>query len=250
MRLTNLAGVVAVGVSSAYGAVGQPNLLQNGGFEVGPGQADCTWVVHGVSPEFVPGWSVIAVSVDRERLSSSCPATTESWTSFDGEFTIDLDGGDAGGAIAQTVTTVPGRHYRLSFQLTGNCAPGTKSMRVEVAGVTAQFDHVCQSQNPQPWSEKSVDFVAIGKITTVVLRSLSTSGRNGPVIDAVQLVEVVDTCPADVDESGAVNGVDLAAVLNNWGTNGGKYPRADINGDGVVNASDLAAVLGAWGPCP
>jgi hypothetical protein len=57
-------------------------------------------------------------------------------------------------------------------------------------------------------------------------------------------------CAGDVDESGAVNGVDLAAVLNNWGTNGGKYPRADINGDGTVDASDLAFVLSTWGACP
>ena len=56
-------------------------------------------------------------------------------------------------------------------------------------------------------------------------------------------------CLADVDESGAVNSVDLAAVLANWGTDGGKYPRADVNGDGTINSSDLAAVLSEWGPC-
>jgi hypothetical protein len=56
-------------------------------------------------------------------------------------------------------------------------------------------------------------------------------------------------CQADVDESGAVNSVDLAAVLANWGTDGGKYPRADVNGDGTINSSDLAAVLSEWGPC-
>ena len=56
-------------------------------------------------------------------------------------------------------------------------------------------------------------------------------------------------CPGDIDESGAVNSVDLAAVLANWGTEGGKYPRADVNGDGFINSSDLAAVLSEWGPC-
>ena len=58
-----------------------------------------------------------------------------------------------------------------------------------------------------------------------------------------------DPCPADVDQSGAINGVDLAGVLNNWGTSGGKQPRSDINHDGLVNAADLAEVLNAWGPC-
>ena len=57
-------------------------------------------------------------------------------------------------------------------------------------------------------------------------------------------------CPGDVDNSGAVNGVDLAAILNSWGTSGGKYPGADVNRDNVVNGSDLAIVLNGWGPCP
>jgi hypothetical protein len=56
-------------------------------------------------------------------------------------------------------------------------------------------------------------------------------------------------CPGDVDESGTVNGVDLAAILAVWGSDGGKYPRADTNNDGVVNGSDLATVLGSWGSC-
>jgi hypothetical protein len=57
-------------------------------------------------------------------------------------------------------------------------------------------------------------------------------------------------CPADIDQSGATNGVDLAAILNNWGTSGGKQPRSDVNRDGLVDGSDLAEVLNAWGPCP
>ena len=56
-------------------------------------------------------------------------------------------------------------------------------------------------------------------------------------------------CPGDVDESGTVNGVDLAAILAVWGSDGGKYPRADTNNDGEVNGADLATVLGSWGSC-
>ena len=57
-------------------------------------------------------------------------------------------------------------------------------------------------------------------------------------------------CAGDVEQSGAVDGDDLAAVLTVWGTNGGVYPRADTNGDGVVDGADLATVLGSWGGCP
>ncbi len=59
-----------------------------------------------------------------------------------------------------------------------------------------------------------------------------------------------DPCPGDVDQSGAVNAVDLAAILNTWGSDGGKYPGADIDGNGTVDASDLTAVLSSWGACP
>jgi len=56
-------------------------------------------------------------------------------------------------------------------------------------------------------------------------------------------------CPADIAHDGVVNGIDLAAVLNNWGTTGGAI-NADVNRDGIVNGSDLAIVLNSWGPCP
>ena len=52
------------------------------------------------------------------------------------------------------------------------------------------------------------------------------------------------SCPADVDDSGAVDATDLAAVLAGWGTTS-----PDIDGDGSVNAADLAALLAAWGSC-
>jgi hypothetical protein len=51
--------------------------------------------------------------------------------------------------------------------------------------------------------------------------------------------------PADLDGDGAVDAVDLAALLSAWGPCGGC--RADLDGDGTVSASDLAALLAAWG---
>jgi len=61
---------------------------------------------------------------------------------------------------------------------------------------------------------------------------------------------VVCGCPADIVQDNAVNGVDLAAVINAWGTDGGKLPRSDVDGNGIVDGADLAQVLGSWGPCP
>ncbi|MFM2164935.1 MAG: hypothetical protein RL325_1372 [Planctomycetota bacterium] len=59
---------------------------------------------------------------------------------------------------------------------------------------------------------------------------------------------VCEPCLADIVRDAFVNGIDLAAVLNNWGTDGGVVG-ADVNHDGLVDGSDLALVLGSWGPC-
>jgi subtilisin family serine protease len=48
----------------------------------------------------------------------------------------------------------------------------------------------------------------------------------------------------DLDASGAVNGIDLANLLADWGQT---YTSADLNGDGVVGGIDLAILLGNWG---
>lgn len=60
----------------------------------------------------------------------------------------------------------------------------------------------------------------------------------------------VDPCPGDVASDGTVDGVDLAAVLSQWGTPGGAAFDADIDANGVVDGGDLALVLSGWGPCP
>lgn len=52
----------------------------------------------------------------------------------------------------------------------------------------------------------------------------------------------VDT-PADIDNDGAVNGSDLAILLNAWGSATGP---GDINRDGAVDGGDLSIVLNEW----
>jgi hypothetical protein len=53
-------------------------------------------------------------------------------------------------------------------------------------------------------------------------------------------------CIGDVDDSGSVDGADLAILLGAWGPGGGA---ADLDGSGAVDGADLAILLGAWGPC-
>ncbi|MDA0803040.1 MAG: hypothetical protein O2819_04705 [Planctomycetota bacterium] len=53
------------------------------------------------------------------------------------------------------------------------------------------------------------------------------------------------SCAADLDNSGVVDGQDLAVVLSSWGEALG-----DIDQNGQVDGADLAALLGSWGVCP
>lgn len=58
------------------------------------------------------------------------------------------------------------------------------------------------------------------------------------------------SCAADINGDGWVDGPDLGAILAGWGPCGqGSSCNGDINGDGSVNGVDLAALLSGWGPC-
>jgi hypothetical protein len=56
-----------------------------------------------------------------------------------------------------------------------------------------------------------------------------------------------DVCDADLDQSGMVNGIDLAILRAAFGT---RSPNGDANGDGVVNALDLALLQSRFGKAP
>jgi thiol-disulfide isomerase/thioredoxin len=54
------------------------------------------------------------------------------------------------------------------------------------------------------------------------------------------------SCPADLDDSGAVDVADLLQVLGFWGQSDVVQ---DLDGSGTVEVGDLLIVLGAWGDC-
>jgi hypothetical protein len=59
----------------------------------------------------------------------------------------------------------------------------------------------------------------------------------------------VNTCPADIDDSGEVDVLDLVELIVAWGPCGVDCP-ADIDGSGEVDVLDLVELIVAWGPCP
>lgn len=162
------------------------NLIQNGGFESGPMQP-CGWVLLEPNATNLLPWRVIYGSVDRVRISPSCP-TTESWRSFLGEYTIDLSGQQSG-KLEQSVPTRPGYRYVLSLATStnGGQSSGTRSMRLQAGPLDTTFSQTL-TPFPAQWIVRSVEFVADAPVTTVALSDQSGVPTLGMVIDDVRLV--------------------------------------------------------------
>ncbi|HRP62845.1 MAG TPA: hypothetical protein PK400_06100 [Phycisphaerales bacterium] len=60
---------------------------------------------------------------------------------------------------------------------------------------------------------------------------------------------VVPACPADLNNSGAVDVQDLLILLSSWGPCGKGNCPADLNDSGTVDVQDLLILLSSWGPC-
>ena len=55
-------------------------------------------------------------------------------------------------------------------------------------------------------------------------------------------------CPGDMTGDGAVDVVDLVALIAAWGPCAGQC-EADMNGDDAVNVTDLVMLITNWGAC-
>lgn len=82
------------------------------------------------------------------------------------------------------------------------------------------------------------------------------SGGIGTTTDGYQIVSrriiegaiALSDCPADVNQDGSVDGIDLSTLLGGWGHSSWQAG-ADLNGDGEVDGRDLGEIFGTWGAC-
>ena len=124
----------------------------------------------------------------------------------------------------------------------------------DVTGVTAWNDLpnvvTCGNQPISYLVEYDADCNGDGLVDFGQIRAGDLpDANNNNIPDCCEQGVSCSPCAADIVRDGVVNGIDLAAVLTNWGTAGGSL-NADVNRDGVVDGSDLATVLASWGPCP
>lgn len=177
-----LKSVFVLGSILSLASVAHANLLVNGGFEASS------------SPTATPpGWFNIGHSDGVITYAAfGTPA-------YEGLNFYDLGGyGDAtgpiGDGIAQSLATIAGATYTLSFGLSAENQSGTETLTV--AAGSASTDYVLTPDGSgtfqRPFTTQTFNFVATGALTTLsFITTAGTTGANDPMIDGVSVTAAV-----------------------------------------------------------
>lgn len=153
----------------------------NGSFESGPNPGGFTTLSAGDTS--ITGWTVTGSSVD--YIGSY-------WQAADGSRSLDLSGNAAGG-VEQTIATVAGQSYKVTFDLAGNPdgAPTIKTIDVTYDGGSAafNFDTTGHTESSMGWTPESFVFTATGASTTFDFSSADATPY-GPALDNVSISAV------------------------------------------------------------
>jgi choice-of-anchor C domain-containing protein len=170
----NCRGMLALQVTGDGGGTAGDNLIINGSFEEAPRR-------YGLDSGIV-GWTVTRENVD---------IVTTYWQQIDGAHSLDLAGTYGSGEIAQTVATVPGRSYTLSFAYAGNpaCDAPLKEMTLGFGGQSRAitFDASGTTLRQMGWRDFSVTFTATGASTEISFTSTGPNRACGMALDRVEL---------------------------------------------------------------
>jgi choice-of-anchor C domain-containing protein len=180
--LTLLVATVAVNA-------GPTNLITNGGFE------DTDGATVGNFVPLAPGSTTVSPWVVGGNGTAAVDVVGTLWQQVEGNYSLDLNGNNIGWA-QQTIDTVAGDWYTLTFKMSGNpnrayCTID-KTMRVfattlDGGGSQQDFTFAPDSTvQDMQWESRSWTFQAPTDGT--ILKFLSTSGTTGgagPVIDDV-----------------------------------------------------------------
>jgi choice-of-anchor C domain-containing protein len=188
------------------------NLIQNPSFEAGNYPGGRQRLTAG-SPD-ITNWTV----------NSGVDYVGNGWNASDGGRSVDLNTLSPG-SISQTVTTLPGVDYTVTFDLAGHpSGQKIKQMEVQAGPVTQSytFDATGSNSSNMRWVSKTFTFTANAASTTVTFRSIAPTGQHGPAIDNVRLVRTSVNNPFS---GRALN--DYAASVDSMGTS--TFPTDDIS---------------------
>jgi hypothetical protein len=125
-------------------------------------------------------WKVVSGNVDLSECTIYSPGLANAQPYFTPppgdppySYVIDMNG-NVPGSITQTVTTIPGEDYKLSFQLSGNPSWDQTyfTMYVDVGGSITPFSWTNPAYG-NDWGSESISFVATSAATSITFTSTS-----------------------------------------------------------------------------
>jgi choice-of-anchor C domain-containing protein len=160
------------------------NLVVNGDFESNVVASGGGFDTFSAISQGLTGWKIELRSVD---LVGSY------WTAAGGNNSLDLNG-TGKSVISQTLNTVAGQLYNLSFDLAGNPdgGPAVKLLSTNIAGSSPSlysFDTAGKTKSNMGWTNYSTTFYAVSNQTTLTFASM-VSGAYGAALDNISVTAV------------------------------------------------------------
>jgi choice-of-anchor C domain-containing protein len=158
--------------------------ILNGSFEDGTAPGGFTTV--GAGETAITGWTVGGNSVD--YIGSY-------WTAQDGSRSIDLAGNGIG-MISQTLATIAGQAYRVSFWVArnpdGGLNPRTGFVGWNGSNSQFSFNNPNSTLTNMGWEQRSFTFAATGTSTTLSFAAdpATSAGAFGAALDNVVIAAV------------------------------------------------------------
>ena len=195
-----LALVAALAVSAVLAGAARANLVVNPSVETGPSPGMA--IPLPVGSTAIPGWVVTRNAIDY---------CGDRWDAADGQRSLGLSGLAAGG-IAQTIPTVAGGEYTVTFWMGGDAfsSPVMKHLRVTAAAQSQDYEFDATHAWPwgMGWLQKTFLFTASSSSTVLEFYSLDNDST-GPALDNVSMTGPSATTPL------SRNGFALAAPRPN-----------------------------------
>lgn len=157
-----LPGLLAAASIALAAPAHAANLFVNGSFE----SPFVSYEALGTGSTTITGWTTVLSGVEHFDATGYGGA-------YDGKMVVDLANYVylTGGGLEQTVATITGQTYDVSFAA-GNIAfagrDGTGIVKVTIDGAsTLSFDTAVATQSQMVWALRSFSFVAAGPSTTI-----------------------------------------------------------------------------------
>lgn len=171
------------------------NLLVNGSFESGGfvNQGADTMSLNAGSTA-ITGWTVVT-----DTTAWIGPSNPFGLLASDASFFLDLTNYEPGApfaGVAQSIATIPGAVYALSFDLGSSTYWGRPdSLTASAAGTSINFAAPAAGTN-NDWQHETMSFTAVGSTTTVTLQGATGIQYIGLDNASVELVSLpVDAVP-------------------------------------------------------